>query len=394
MDIKSSSGINQFQVKEGDLVAGILFPGYGYERVSYALPVKGVSFKRVYSLPIHRLLKANTFYRNTPIVLPSKVDLIHTWNAIPITTKPFVVTFELEIPRYFGNIAGWQRRLGYYLLRSKRCKGIYALSQTAADLAKKIMLELGEKEIADKIATFQGGVELPENIKSGTKSRVGSFSKEEPVKLIFIGGDAFRKGFVPVYQALSKLVERGVSVELTFIGRFMAGSSVLKECSPDPDEWQQKVDDTPWINQSLALPNQKVMALLAASDILLFPSFEESLGWVIIEAAMLGVPAITTNIFAFPELVKHQETGYVIPIQLGEQQRWQGLWDTGVELQRQVQLANEDIEKGVIDAISQIYDDPFLLSDWAESAKTMHAELYDPYNAGNRLADLYQQAVI
>ncbi len=394
MDIKSNTELGQRGYNDGDIVSGILFPGYGYERVSYALPTAGVSFKRVYSLPIHRFLKGSNFYRNTPIVLPSKVDLIHTWNAIPITTKPFVITFELEMPRYFGNISSWQRRLGYFLLRSKRCKGIYALSQTAAEQAKQEMLSLGEKNIADKISYFRGGVALPKDSKLEAKmENVGEFSQNRPLKVIFIGGDAFRKGFVPTYNALSQLVENGLSIEMTFIGQFLESSYTLKEFSPSAKEWQKKVGETPWIKQSKALPNSEVMSLLAKSDILLFPSFDESLGWVIIEAAMLGIPSVTTNIFAFPELVKHQKTGYVIPINLGKQRRWEGVWLTGEPLRKEIEIANEAIKNGIMDVINSVYESPHLLSKWSSAGATMHTEQYDQYTAAKILTTLYQQAI-
>ena len=394
MDIKSSSDISQFNIKKGDLTVGILFPGYGYERVSYALPVEGVSYKRIYSLPIHRFLNKTTFYRNTPIVLPSKVEVIHTWNAIPITTKPFIITFELEIPRYFGEIKNWQRRLGFWLLRSKRCKGIYALSETAAELARVSMIELGEHKIANKISAFRGGVNLPvEELPSSISDQSVAFSQNKPIKVIFIGGDAFRKGFAPAFNGLAKLVEKGVSIELTFIGRFMGESYALKECSPDPTEWQKRIDETSWVKQINALPNHEVMALLKKSDVLLFPSFDESLGWVIVEAALLGVPSITTNIFAFPELVKHKKTGYVIPLNCGEQGRWQGVWETGERLREETKLANEQIEIGVIAALSAAYETPAVLQEWGKASCELHTELYDHNEAAAKLVKIYQKSV-
>jgi len=53
--------------------------------------------------------------------------------------------------------------------------------------------------------------------------------------------------------------------------------------------------------------------LLAASDVFLLPSEQESFGLAALEALSCGVPVVASNIGGIPELVEHGETGYLAP---------------------------------------------------------------------------------
>lgn len=369
---------------------GIIYPGYGYERVSYALPVPETEFRRVISLPIHRLERQGTFYKNTPIVLGQKIDLIHTWNTIPISTKPFVVSFENELPRYLGNVSKWQESLGLSLLNSKRCLSLLALSDIAATLTKKKMIALGYPDIANKIRVFRGGVNVAHTHEI-CEMPANDIGDSRPLKILFVGGDLFPKGFVPAYTALDKLIKRGANINLVVVGQFKDRGYVLQEYSPNPHEWMGLIANTDWITHHKRLPNKDVIKLMHDCDVLLFPSYDESLGWAIIEAGLLGMPAITTNIFAIPELVKHNTSGYVIDLNLGKGNRWQGIWCSGKQLKTELEIADENIRDGIEKSISMLINNPALISHWGTAAKNHMNALYNPACAANQLNDIYDK---
>jgi glycosyltransferase involved in cell wall biosynthesis len=56
-----------------------------------------------------------------------------------------------------------------------------------------------------------------------------------------------------------------------------------------------------------------VMAVLAASDIVLHPSLHEALPTTLIEAAAASVPAVATATGGIPEIVIHRQTGLLVP---------------------------------------------------------------------------------
>lgn len=367
---------------------GIIFPGYGYERVSYALPVKEIEYRRVISIPIHRLEREGTFYKNTPVILGQKIDLIHTWNAIPLSNIPFVVSFENEIPRYLGNVSKWQESLGLSILNSNRCLAILALSDIAATLAREKMLRLGYPEVANKVTVFRGGVEVG-NLDKENNIPTTNTVYQRPLKMLFVGGDLFRKGFVPAYMAIKNLIEKGANINLIAIGQFKEGGYVLREHTPSPSEWGKLIEASNWVTHYKSLPNKDIIKLMHDCDVLIFPSYDESLGWVIIEAALLGMPAITTNIFAIPELVKHNETGYVIAVNLGQQNRWQGVWSNGVQLKTEIEMANESIREGIERSVSMLLNSPELVKVWGNAAKKHIGNLYNLESASNQLHGIY-----
>ncbi len=59
---------------------------------------------------------------------------------------------------------------------------------------------------------------------------------------------------------------------------------------------------------------EAVVDILNASDLFLMPSQSESFGLSALEAMACGVPTITTSIGGLPELVIHNETGYIAEI--------------------------------------------------------------------------------
>ncbi len=54
---------------------------------------------------------------------------------------------------------------------------------------------------------------------------------------------------------------------------------------------------------------------MKAIDYLALPSLWEGFGIVLIEAMAAGKPVVTTNVSSMPEIVRHNETGLVVPVQ-------------------------------------------------------------------------------
>lgn len=52
---------------------------------------------------------------------------------------------------------------------------------------------------------------------------------------------------------------------------------------------------------------------LAGLDVFAFPSRNEGLGSVLLDVMQLGVPVIATNVGGIPDIVKHEQTGLLIP---------------------------------------------------------------------------------
>ncbi len=52
--------------------------------------------------------------------------------------------------------------------------------------------------------------------------------------------------------------------------------------------------------------------ILPETDIFLIPTYVETFGFAILEAMSFGLPIISTTHFAIPEMIQHEESGFLI----------------------------------------------------------------------------------
>jgi len=388
MNIKQTSQVQKSKAAGStSRTIGIINPGYGYERVSYALKLVGFEYTRLFTLPIYRVFKSYAqFLKHTPFVFDFGVDLLHTWNSLPISRKPFVVSFECELPRYLGRVLPWQMNYGKKILNSNRCRRILALSDAAKN---KFILDCeksGDEDLIQKLVVFRGGIELPTPSKD-------IYSATGTLKLLFVGTDAVRKGIVPLYNACEKLIDQGMNVSLTFVGGFNQSCYVYGEHIPNVNELESKLKFTKWVNYLGRLPISEVLCQMKSHDVLVFPTFDESLGWVPIEAGLLGTPTIATDIFAIPELVEHKKTGYLISVQQCTDRRFVGLGTVGDELRQNLEKAEKQIENELVIAINYMYENRALVEKWGRSAKNKLEEMYSLEIAQTELSKIYRASL-
>lgn len=90
---------------------------------------------------------------------------------------------------------------------------------------------------------------------------------------------------------------------------------VLAGDGPDRTECERLVRELNIKEDVYFLGKQEaVVDILNASDLFIMPSQSESFGLSALEAMACGVPTITTSIGGLPELVIHNETGYIAEI--------------------------------------------------------------------------------
>lgn len=128
-------------------------------------------------------------------------------------------------------------------------------------------------------------IPLPENPKE---------SAQKPYNILFVGGDFDRKGG---YDLLTVFLEEFADeAELHLV----TGASI--QCDhPNVHVHHQIEAYTPeWLK------------LYHQADVFVMPTYSEPFGWVFIEAMAAGLPIIATAINAIPEMVRHEETGFLI----------------------------------------------------------------------------------
>ncbi len=118
------------------------------------------------------------------------------------------------------------------------------------------------------------------------------------LKVLFIGGLSQRKGLSYLFEAVEGLQDK---VTLTIVGH---------KAIPDCKALNQALEKHQWIS---SMSHEQVLSCMREHDVFVFPSLFEGFGLVITEAMSQGVPVITTDRTAGPDLIKDGEDGWIVP---------------------------------------------------------------------------------
>lgn len=124
-------------------------------------------------------------------------------------------------------------------------------------------------------------------------------------RLVTVGRLNEQKGQLLLVQAAAKLRDLGKAFELVLVGDGELRKPI--EALIAERGLEKSVTITGWA------PASEVKRQLVGARALVLPSFAEGLPVVIMEALALGRPVLTTSIAGIPELVGHEECGWLVP---------------------------------------------------------------------------------
>jgi glycosyltransferase involved in cell wall biosynthesis/GT2 family glycosyltransferase len=118
-----------------------------------------------------------------------------------------------------------------------------------------------------------------------------------PVRVLFVGGDLERKGGLVLLAAIERLRAAGLDVELDLVTR----------------------DDVPAqdgvrAHRGLTPNSAPLIELYHRADIFCLPTMGDCLPMVLSEAGAVGLPLVSTDVGAIGEIVRHGETGLLVPV--------------------------------------------------------------------------------
>jgi len=227
-------------------------------------------------------------------VRPGDAQVVHsTNNFIPITKKPWFVDtehawglFGFKYGRVNSAYYRWQLKA---LLSQDNCKGVLAWSDKANHTVRKVV---GEK-LSQKVHTIRPA--LAPRPEAKRKPR------DNP-KFLFVGKRFYEKGGHDLLRAYEK-VRRKTDATLTVISDVPA--PFVQKYSKFKDIRFEKP------NYSHAQLSEK---FYQKSNIFVFPTYVDTFGMVVLEAMAHGLPTITTDCLAMPELVEDGRNGLIQPL--------------------------------------------------------------------------------
>jgi N-acetyl-alpha-D-glucosaminyl L-malate synthase BshA len=162
---------------------------------------------------------------------------------------------------------------------------------------------------------------------------ITNYSSESEIKVIpnFVDSDLFtptsspefRKNIAPagekilVHTSNFRVVKRVADTIRIFekVQKQIPSKLVLVGDGPDRSECERLCRQLELYDKVRFLGKQDgLVEILASSDLFLIPSQSESFGLAALEAMSCGLPVISSSVGGLPELVKHNETGYIAEI--------------------------------------------------------------------------------
>lgn len=162
-----------------------------------------------------------------------------------------------------------------------------------------------------KITTVHNGIDLSAFNSTENPDLIKSFGIDPDKKIVlFVGRITRQKGLPYLLKAASSLPD---DVQLVLAAGSPDTPEIFAEVSDLVEQLKIKRQGVIWLNQQLS--RSELITLLSAATVFACPSIYEPLGIVNLEAMACGTPVVATATGGIPEVVAHEETGLLIPIE-------------------------------------------------------------------------------
>jgi glycosyltransferase involved in cell wall biosynthesis len=132
------------------------------------------------------------------------------------------------------------------------------------------------------------------------------------LRVLYVGALSFRKGLLDLVRAAELL--GGDPIEFTLVGPRMAETERLLATAGAN------------VRVLAKRPQAELPEVYAAADLFVFPTIEDGFGLVLTQAKAAGLPILTTENCAGPDLVTDGRDGWIVPIRdaqaLADRLRW------------------------------------------------------------------------
>lgn len=229
-------------------------------------------------------LDALFFHTQVPAVLAQswlrKIPGIVSLDATPLQYDELGAFYKHEQgPAWLEN---WKWRLNRDCFRSARRLVAWA-EWTKLGLVRDYEVP------AEKITVIPPGVNVDE-----WRRPMPRVLHDNPVKILFVGGDLERKGGLVLLEAFRALRHLGLELHLVTKDRL----------APEPGVF---------VYNDLQANSQPLKDLYHTCDVFALPTFGDCLPMVLSEAGAAGMAIISTSVAGIPEIVRNGETGLTVP---------------------------------------------------------------------------------
>lgn len=309
-----------------------------------------------------------------------RIDLVHAFNAIPITREPFVLGFEGELPRTMGGFGQhWLRDRLFPRLLDDRCRGLFPISHFAVKLFRRHAE--GNRHtgaVLSRMRVVYPSLPVP-------PARAKTLDPEGPVVITFVGGEWARKGGVVAARLASLLGAAGVRVRMNVVSGLACGEEIYTDTERSFYEPYLAEARAAGVTFLGAMDNAAVLALVADSHFTLLATLDDSFGFSALESMAAGTPVIATGICALPEFIT-DDNGVVLSLDADGDGRWRFIYTTPAFRRSsgyKAILADtfEDLAEQAAQKILRLIETP---ADYARMSAAAHRTMVERFDAAER----------
>ena len=213
-------------------------------------------------------------------------------------------------------------------------------------------------EDAERVVRLYNSVDLTA-FPFGTKGE-----KPGTARIAAVGRLVEKKGFGDLVAALARLVDSGRDVAVDLVGTGPLEAALCQQVA------DLGLGDRVTVHG--ALPQSRVREIVAAADVFAAPCViggdgnRDGLPTVLLEALALGTPVVSTPVTGIPEVVRHEETGLLVP---------------------------EADPAALADAIAQTLDDPVGAGERSRAARALLEADFDFRDHARELQAIFHAAI-
>ncbi|MEY4499466.1 MAG: hypothetical protein RL319_454 [Actinomycetota bacterium] len=163
----------------------------------------------------------------------------------------------------------------------------------------------------DKVVVVHNGIDL-DAFQSANNPELVRANGIDPDQrsVVFVGRITQQKGLPYLLKAARELP---ADVQLVLCAGAPDTPQILAEVTSLVEELRKVRENVIWVEKHLS--RAELIAVLSSATVFACPSIYEPLGIVNLEAMACGIPVVATATGGIPEVVAHNETGLLVPIE-------------------------------------------------------------------------------